>query len=662
MALSSPCSSVSVSVSLLFSSLLFSSLLFSSLLFSSLLFSSLLFSSLLTHLTWLIQVIDRRIRELQVRSELRELSTPADELKQFKAIIISGGPQSVYASDAPKYDPAIFKLGIPIFGICYGMQLICHEFKGVISRHETREDGQFHINIDRSAPIFKGIDSDQVEVLLTHGDSVTGIPADFKQIAKSTGGLISGVQHKELPIIGVQFHPEVDLTQHGSQMFHNFVFEVAKCTPGFTLLSRKAVAIEYIHKAVGDDNVLVLVSGGVDSSVCAALLHEALPAERIFCLHIDSGFMRKDESKHVLKALQDTGLEVTVASVADRFLQGTTMIDGKQTEPLCECINPETKRKIIGDMFMHISDEYVKKFDFHGRGVYLCQGTLRPDLIESASHIASASATVIKTHHNDTQMVRDLRDKGRIVEPLTEYHKDEVRALGEELGLPEALVWRQPFPGPGLAIRIICATEPYITDDDEKMVTSLQAFATDDIQVTLCPCRSVGVQGDHRSYAHVVALSSSGPPEWAKLFALAKQIPKRVHGVNRVVYVFGDRVQESRYTTVTCTSMSKECIKQLQDADDIVNSLIVKYKLMRKLSQVPVILFPVAFGQDGKRSICIRTFITNDFMTGIPALPGRDMPMEALTEMVESILAQVDGIARVCFDLTSKPPGTTEWE
>lgn len=419
----------------------------------------------------------------------------------------------------------------------------------------------------------------------------------------------------------------------------------------------------------------------------------------------------------------------------DRFYHARTKIDGVESDELCCTVKPEVKRKVIGDCFMRVSEEELRKFGLDPEHVFLAQGTLRPDLIESASAMASigGSAEVIKTHHNDTALVRALRARGRIIEPLKDLHKDEVRLLGLELGLPPHLIWRQPFPGPGLAVRILCATEPFMTPLDADIVSALRGYSTDRIHASLLACRTVGVQGDSRSYAGLVGLSSTAAaapadsPNWHSLFHLAKEIPKRVHGVNRVVYVFGAPLTEGHYRSITRTLLTPDAIAQLQQADEIVNRILLQFHLIKSLSQVPVILFPIDFSQAGednagKRSICIRTFITNDFMTGVPALPASDhaqviaqaaaspspsptpspmpspspavpaadaysstlkpvaasiaraehvpmtsvrfptMPLEALQLMVTQILDTVPGIARVCYDLTCKPPATTEWE
>lgn len=609
------------------------------------------------------KVIDRRVRELNVNTVILPLNTPNEKLEQYAGLIISGGPQCLSADDAPEYDKNLFAVGVPILGICYGMQLMNFVLGGTVEEGKSREDGQFMMTVDPESKLFAGFGT-ETEVLLTHRDSCIELASGFKVIGKvQASGNIAAIANEAKGLYGVQFHPEVDLTVEGVQVFRNFLFNICGLTAKFTLDTRRVQAIEEIKTTVGDSSVLVLVSGGVDSSVCAVLLKAALPKEKIYALHIDQGFMRLNESAKVTEALTAAGIQLKTIDASQTFFNARTVIDGQETEKLCETIRPEVKRKIIGDTFMRVTEEAVKAFGLKFDQVLLAQGTLRPDLIESASKIASSVANVIKTHHNDTQLVRDLRDAGRIIEPLRDYHKDECRALGTQLGLPSALVWRQPFPGPGLAIRIICIEEPFITKDDPAIMEILEEhFSSDETHSTLLPCRTVGVQGDARSYSNLCALSTKNSPDWPTLLALAKEIPKKVKAINRVVYCFGDILPQGALTTVTPTRLTPDVISQLQHADDIVNQILYEANLIKALSQVPVILFPVDFGVTGARGICIRTFMTHDFMTGVPALPGKNIPVDVLNKMVSRILSEVPGIARVCYDLTCKPPATTEWE
>ncbi len=607
------------------------------------------------------KVIDRRCRELGVQSDLLPLDISAKEIssKKYQAIIISGSSNSVYEKNSLKCDPQIFSLGIPVLGICYGMHLINFFHGGKVAPASLREDGPCIININNKYPIFSGLKSKE-QVLMSHGDSVVAknLAPGF-EITATSGKLVAGMANPSKKIYALQFHPEVDLTLNGKKIFKNFLYDIVGLKGSYTADNRQQRAIDYIKKTVGNKKVIVLVSGGVDSTVCAVLLTQAIKAKDIYAIHVDSGFMRKDESAQVEKTLKKAGINVKVVNARQTFYNATFKKDDKLIGPLKEVTHPEDKRLIIGNTFMRIADQAVKDLKLDFNNIVLAQGTLRPDLIESASETVSKNAAVIKTHHNDTSEVRKLRQMGKVVEPLADYHKDEVRALGTKLGIPDSLVWRQPFPGPGLAIRIICASKPYMTSDFDKINQALKKFSSPDLKITLLPVQTVGVQGDGRSYSYLAGIS--GKADWTKLFSLAKEIPKKIRQINRVVYIFGDQIKKP-VTTITPTYLQPDVIEQLQNADALVTQFLIKNKLIKKLSQVPVISLPVNFGVDGNRSIAIRPFITNDFMTGQPAVPGTDISKKLLNNLVKDILKKVPGISRVVYDLTSKPPATTEWE
>lgn len=595
--------------------------------------------------------------ELGFDVEKLPFDTPVETLQQYGAIILSGGPESVYDAAAPSYDPALFTLDKPILGICYGMQLINQVMGGRVAPLEQREDGFTTVTLHEESSLFYGIERQQ-EVLMSHGDSVVEVAPGFRATATS-GELVAAIEATDRPIYGLQFHPEV--SAEGSAFLRRFLGEVAGLKPEYTYTTEDFIndaRAEIREKAAGKE-VLAFISGGVDSATLAKLLLEA--HDNVHLVYVDHGFMREGETTEVVDMLQRNGIPIHVCEAADTFFDATTIIDGVKTPPLNRVTDPEVKRKIIGDTFMNIRDRIAEELGLDLATFMLAQGTLHTDLIESGSKDASNQADGIKSHHNDAPLARQLRAEGRITEPFRHRQKDQVRDIARQLGLSEAIINRQPFPGPGLSVRIICASGPYLSGDTLEVQDRLRMFDFEDMVPTLLPIRTVGIQGDKRTYSHLVGLSMDGPPDWQALLAAANQIPRTIRQVNRVVYLFGEPIT-GPVDEITPTYLTREVVAQLRHVDNQVNTIFHRYRLDREvISQAPVILFPVPFGEPGGRSIGIRTILTENYKTGPVAVPGIDFDERILDEIVATVL-RVPGIARVTYDLTSKPPATIEWE
>ena len=603
------------------------------------------------------KVIDRRVRELGVKSDIFPINVKSEELKDYKAVILSGGPNSVSENQRLKFDEKIFELGIPILGICYGMQLMSDFFSGVVDSNVIKEYGQNEIWVNNKVPIFDGLSENQ-KVLMSHGDTVKVAPQGFEVIAKS-GEAIAGIGNIQKKLYGVQFHPEVDLTQEGMKMLENFIRKVAEYKDFYALEDRIQASINMIREKVKDNKVVVLVSGGVDSAVTAALLIKALNPDNVYAIHIDSGFMRKNESDIICENLKQLGLKNLIRENAKEYFFNTVVeIDGKKIGPLVDTVDPEEKRQIIGEIFIRIANNVIQRLHLDPEKTFIAQGTLRPDLIESGNPDVSGFAHKIKTHHNDVQIVREARKKGLIIETNSDWHKDEVRKVARKLGLAEKIASRQPFPGPGLAIRLLCHDKKQEIKVSEESIQKLNKILEGTNEKGfIIPIKSVGVQGDCRSYRNLCLMYGNNLDlDWKKVTNKAKEITDSIDTINRVGYVLNTN-NISKQPECFDMKINDECVDLLRELDNIVTSNLEQ----AKVNQTFAVLIPV--GINKKYSIAIRTFVTNDFMTGRPGEIGQEVSKEMLEKVVKEITNKYgDKIEFIIYDVTSKPPATCEWQ
>lgn len=478
------------------------------------------------------ELIARTVRRMHVYSVVEPANMPVEKIKELNpiGIIFTGGPNSVYLENSPKCDNALFDLGIPVLGICYGMQYIAHSFGGKVEPGTVREYGRTNVHIGHSA-LFDGLEKDEI-MLMSHTDYVSAVPDGFATTATTDDCPCVAIENSEKRVYGVQFHPEVERSIHGEKVLENFVLNICKATRDYSLDDYIDSQIKLIREQVGDKKVLLGLSGGVDSSVVAALISKAIP-DQLLCVYVDHGFMRKDETKQIKEAFAPLPLKLEVVDASQKFLS-----------KIAGVTDPERKRKIIGEEFVKTFAEVAnaqKGYDF------LAQGTIYPDVIESGAN----NSANIKSHHNVGGLPKDLPFTG-LVEPLRGLFKDEVRVLGKKLGLPDYLVNRQPFPGPGLAIRTIGE----ITEEKLDMLRDADAIMREEIAkanvkadqyfAVITDTKSVGVIGDYRNYGYVIVLravttSDFMTAEYTRvpydvLGKISSRIVNEVKGVSRVCY------------------------------------------------------------------------------------------------------------------------------
>lgn len=585
-------------------------------------------------------LIASRVRRFGYRAYIVPTETKASALKDVAGIILSGGPQSVYEQGSPQADPKIFDLGVPVLGLCYGHQWVAHALGGKVSPAKVKEYGPTDIAVKHEkGSLFEGLPTN-LRVWMSHGDEVSALPKGFVTTASSKDCEYAAMMDPARKIYGIQFHIEVTHTQHGMDLLRKFV-DVCSPEP-WSVESYGELIGEEVKREVGDRKVFMLVSGGVDSTVAFTLLNKVLGPGRVQGLLVDTGLMRKGEIGQIRSAFAPLKIaNLRIEDASEEFfakLKGVT--------------DPEQKRKIIGDTFLSVQKRVSEEMGLSAdKGWMLGQGTIYPDTIETGG---TAHADHIKTHHNRVPAIQKMIDEGLVIEPLKELYKDEVRTLGEELGLPHELVGRHPFPGPGLGVRILCAVSPVpVAWPDEA--TKKRAEQLIPVPHRPLPIRSVGVQGDGRTYRNALALFSHHPcnvtPEHR---SLATSVPNAVPVFNRVLLCTSR--DEPVDFVITPGAITRERADLLREADAIVLEEMRAAGLYDTIWQFPVVLLPFGAAKGGQ-SIVLRPIESTDAMTA-----NAFIPEPAVLETITRRLRDLPGIDAVFLDLTNKPPATIEWE
>jgi GMP synthase (glutamine-hydrolysing) len=593
-----------------------------------------------------VHLIATKFRALGIYAEIRDPDDPIESFKHYKGIVLSGSPSLSAHNEDSGWSREILDLGIPILGFCFGHQEVA-KYSGGEVEHTRREYGAATLHVEGNSPLFDGLEKEET-VWMSHGDTVTRIAGDMVEIGTSTSGADKTQSHRYAAIAdekrkhyGLQFHPEVDDTLCGPRILKNFAVKICGADRNWSVGEQLDERAEAIRKEVGDREVLLLASGGVDSTVVAKLFERALGTSRLRLLHIDNGLMRKDESAKVVANLSSMGLGpcLTHVDASPEFLgalEGLT--------------DPEDKRAAIGNTFIEIFERESRKL---GLGdVLLGQGTIYPDTIESGG---TKRAHVIKTHHNRVPMIQEMISQGKVIEPLKDLYKVEVRALGRALGLDPASIERHPFPGPGLGIRVAAATSIQKHFDEAGMLKDLErSLAGTGLKGIPLPVPSVGVKADLRSYEHPALLSGEFPG-WNRLTEIAVGLAKEVAGLNRCLYLLsGPPAEKVELVPATVTKRRLDLLRQL---DEIVMDALANHGLMSEIWQCPTVLVPVSLNGTGQELMVVRPIYSERAMTARPAWLGEECIKE-----IKSAIRGIEPISGLAIDATTKPPGTIEWE
>jgi GMP synthase (glutamine-hydrolysing) len=600
-------------------------------------------------------LIATKLRRLRVLAEIVDPQAPIEELLAYKGIILSGSPALSAHGEGADYTTAIYELPVPILGFCFGHQEIAKHYGGQVE-HTQREYGFARLRITGLSPIFAGLGSAET-VWMSHGDTVTKLPAGFVELGYSehAGGHAAhrnaAIASEESQRYGFQFHPEVDDTPHGETMLANFALRICGCRPTWEMARYVEEQMEAIRARAGGGEVFLLASGGVDSTVCARLIVQALGRERVHLLHIDNGLMRKDESAQVIARFREWGItgNLHFVDASEDFLRA-----------LAGLVDPERKRVAIGNTFIEVCQREMERLGV--ASALLAQGTIYPDTIETRG---TARADLIKTHHNRVPLVEEMVRAGKVLEPIRELYKVEVRELGATLGLDADLLERHPFPGPGLGVRLLCSAGRIDPDLERELARitreATKLVATFGLGAVGLPIRSVGVKADLRAYEWPVWLydATGAPTPWEQILAAANQVYKRVDGVNRCCYDLGARAAADaapRFAPLSAT-VTRARLDRLREADDLVMQGLARHELMRTIWQCPTVALPLSMNGRGEEVVIVRPVHSERAMTAQPAA----LPEALIAALRDQILA-LPGVGGLGLDVTTKPPGTIEWE
>jgi len=584
-------------------------------------------------------LIANRIRRLGVYSEILDGAVDAKKLVGFSGIILSGGPASVNAPGSAKCDVGIFEMSIPILAICYGHQLVAYTLGGEVEKGKVREYGSAVVHFEKREGVFEDVEEDE-KVWMSHFDQVVKMPDGFTLIASTDDCPIAAMADFKKNIFCLQFHPEVTHTPCGMKILESFV-EATGAKREWSIDSYIEDILKEIKEKVGTRKVFLMISGGVDSTVAYLLLEKAVGAEKVYGLFVDTGFMRMNERNEVEAALKAVG--VTNLHVYDASKEYFEALKG--------VYEPEKKRQIIGDLFLDIQAKVSNDLNLNPEEWMLGQGTIYPDTIESGG---TKHADKIKTHHNQVERIKKMTEAGKVIEPLMQLYKDEVRQVGRKLGLVEKMVARHPFPGPGLAVRTLCAKGqdyPAGVEEAEKRINEF--LAEKGMKGRILPIKSVGVQGDERTYKHPLVVYGK-PTDWDSLSKLSTQLTNQFPEINRVVWgLFPDHFDNFN---VVDSYLTEQRISTIQKADKLVMDYIIEIGADKEIWQFPTVLVPVGINGGGE-SLVLRPVCSEEAMTA----NFYQMDMGKLEELVKR-LHDVEGVTGVFYDITNKPPGTIEWE